>query len=147
MSPSASPEVAFKRLDNGLPAVRRLYPNDAGADLVAVEDTIIPSGATARLATNIAIALPDDHYAVVGGRSGLNSAGILTHLGIIDPGFRGQILVTTTNLSGEPFAVRRGDRIAQLIVQPLVLPVYNEVGELPPRAAGEGGLGSRGGGG
>ena len=144
MSPDDSPEVAFKRLDNGLPAFRRLYPNDAGADLVALEDTIIPSGATARLATNIAIALPDGHYAVVGGRSGLNSAGILTHLGIIDPGFRGQILVTTTNLSGEPFAVRRGDRIAQLIVLPLVLPAYNEEDELPASPRGERGFGSSG---
>ena len=137
-------EALFRRIDRALPAYRRVYPTDAGVDLISREETLIPPGVTARVPTNMAVTLPECYYATVSGRSGLNAQGILTHLGTVDPGFRGPISVAMTNLSGSPFAIRRGDRVAQLVVLPLAPVSYQEVEELPPGERGERGWGSSG---
>ena len=137
-------EVRYKRFDRNLPGYLRAYPTDAGADLVAVEEITIQPGDTARVPTNLAVALPEGCYAVVSGRSGLNAQGILTHVGTVDQGFRGQISVAMTNLSSQPFLIRRGDRVAQLVVLPFVAPSFIEVGELPPSPRADRGWGSSG---
>jgi len=105
---------------------------------------VIEPGATARVPTNLALALPEGCYGLVAGRSGLNALGILTHIGTIDQGFRGQIQVAMTNLGQEAFVVKPGDRIAQLIILPLLFPTFVEVEELPPSERADRGWGSTG---
>lgn len=136
--------VRFRRIDADLPAFQRAHADDAGADLIARDDRTLAPGESGRIPTNIAIALPDGYYAIVSGRSGLNSRGILTHLGTIDPGYRGIIAVAMTNLSSDLFVVKRGDRIAQLIVLPFAIPRLEETDELPASERGEDGWGSSG---
>ncbi len=138
------PVIGFRRQDATLPALHRAHADDAGADLIAVEDCKLGPGETGKVATNTAIALPAGYYAVVSGRSGLNSQGILTHMGTIDPGYRGIISVALTNLSKAPFEVRRGHRIAQLVVLPLVLPIFEDMADLPSSERGDRGWGSSG---
>lgn len=137
-------EVRYKRLNKGQPALHRAYPGDAGADLLALEGVVIVRGATARVPTNVALALPEGCYGLVAGRSGLNALGILTHIGTIDQGFRGQIQVAMTNLGQDVFVVQPGDRIAQLIILPCLFPAFVEVDELPPSERAERGWGSSG---
>ncbi|MCL4534427.1 MAG: dUTP diphosphatase [Bacteroidetes bacterium] len=136
--------VRFRRVDPGLPGLHRAHADDAGADLIARDDCTLAPGESGRIPTNVAVELPAGCYAIVSGRSGLNSRGILTHLGTIDPGYRGVIAVAMTNLSGGPFVVKRGDRIAQLVVLPFILPSFEEVDELPDSERGEHGWGSSG---
>ncbi len=138
------PAVLYRRLDADLPAYRRAHPDDAGADLIARQECRLEPGQSGRIPSNIAVALPPGYYALVSGRSSLNSRGILTHLGTIDPGFRGPISVAITNLSGEPFIVQRGDAVAQLVVLPLVVPRFEEAEDLPDSERGERGWGSSG---
>jgi deoxyuridine 5'-triphosphate nucleotidohydrolase len=137
-------QVAYRRLDDGLPAFTRSHQDDAGADLIAMEDQAISCGETVRIGTNLAIALPVGFYGIVSGRSGQNLRGILCHVGTIDTGFRGQISVALTNLSADIFTIRRGDRIAQLTVVPFALPHFAEAQELPQSQRGERGWGSSG---
>jgi len=134
----------FKRLTKALPGLFRAYPTDAGTDLVAIEESTIEPGATALVPVNVAIALPPGYYAFVSGRSSLNARGILTHLGTIDQDFRGPISVAMTNLSKEPFEIKSGDRVAQLIVVPFARPTFREVDELNATERGSRGWGSTG---
>jgi deoxyuridine 5'-triphosphate nucleotidohydrolase len=140
----ASLVAQYRRSAPELPAYSRSHADDAGADLIAAEDKTLAPGESGRIATNLAVALPASHYGLVSGRSGLNSRGILCHVGTIDSGYRGFIAVALTNLSAEPFVVQRGDRIGQLVVLPFALPRFDEVAELPLSDRGEKGWGSSG---
>jgi dUTP pyrophosphatase len=136
--------VLFKRFDPTQPALRSGYPGDAGTDLLAAVGLTVGPGETARVATNLALALPEGYYGLVTGRSGLAAQGILVHQGTVDQGYRGRIDVVLTNLGQQPFAVAPGDRIAQLIVLAFAAPAFEEVDELPPSPRGAQGFGSSG---
>jgi dUTP pyrophosphatase len=142
-------EVLIRRLDDGLPLPGYAHPGDAGADLVAAEDVELAPGERAMVATGIAIALPDGYAAFVHPRSGLAArlgVGIVNAPGTVDAGYRGEIKVCLVNTDRET-AVRfsRGDRIAQLVVQPVSSAVFLPVSELPRSDRGIGGYGSTGG--
>ena len=121
----------------------------AGADLCAAvrEDLTLLPGARALVPTGIAIALPPGYEAQIRPRSGLAlKAGVtcLNTPGTIDADYRGPVGVILANLGSEPFVVRRGDRIAQLVVAPVVQAAFEIVAELPTTVRGEGGFGSTG---
>ena len=141
-------DVALVRLDPGLPLPSYAHPGDAGADLYAAEDVTLEPGQRATVPTGVAIALPEGYAAFVHPRSGLaarSGVGIVNAPGTVDAGYRGEIRVTLVNHDPEePVALRRGDRIAQLVVQRVERAAFREVGELPPSARGEGGFGSTG---
>ena len=143
-----APELPVRRLDPGLPLPAYAHPGDAGADLCAAEDLVLPPGGRATVGTGIAIAVPDGHAAFVHPRSGLASRHGVTVVnapGTIDAGYRGEVRVVLLNTDQrEPFTVRRGDRIAQLVVQPVTRVRFLEVAELPASPRGEGGFGSTG---
>jgi dUTP diphosphatase len=143
-----APELPVRRLDPGLPLPAYAHPGDAGADLCAAEEVVLPPGGRATVGTGIAIAVPDGHAAFVHPRSGLASRHGITVVnspGTIDAGYRGEVRVVLLNTdSTEPFTVRRGDRIAQLVVQPVTSVRFLEVAELPASPRGEGGFGSTG---
>ena len=142
------PELPVRRLQPDLPLPAYAHPGDAGADLCAAEDVVLPPGARATVGTGMAVAVPDGHAAFVHPRSGLAARHGITVVnapGTIDAGYRGEVRVVLLNTDRhEPFSVRRGDRIAQLVVQPVTRVRFLDVAELPPSPRGEAGFGSTG---
>ncbi len=121
----------------------------AGADLCAAvrHDTIIAPGARALIPTGFAIALPDGYEAQIRPRSGLalkHGVTCLNSPGTIDADYRGPISVILANLGTEPFTVRRGDRIAQMIVAPVTRALFSPAEELPQTVRAASGFGSTG---
>lgn len=141
-------DVRLVRLDPGLPLPSYAHPDDAGADLYVTADLTLAPGERAVVGTGVAIALPDGYAAFVHPRSGLaarHGVTIVNAPGTVDAGYRGEIKVILRNSDGaEPVALRRGDRIAQLVIQRVERAVFREVDELPASERGEGGHGSTG---
>ena len=142
-------DVLLQRLDPGLPLPSYSHPGDAGADLCAAVDVHLGPGQRAMVPTGVAIALPAGYAAFVHPRSGLAhrmGVSIVNTPGTIDAGYRGEIKVLLVNHDRlEPAAFRRGDRIAQLVIQRVERAVFHEVQRLPGSARGAGGHGSTGG--
>ena len=145
--------VAVQMLDPDLPVPSYAHPGDAGADLVAREDArLAPGGGRATVATGVALALPDGFVGLVHPRSGLaarHGVTVLNGPGTVDAGYRGEIKVTLLNTDpDQEFTVRRGDRIAQLVVQRVEHARFEVVAadqQLPVSVRGAGGHGSTGG--
>jgi dUTP pyrophosphatase len=142
-------QILIQRLDPGLPLPSRAHPGDAGTDLFAAADVELAPGQRAMVPTGIAIALPDGYAAFVHPRSGLaarHGVTLVNAPGTVDAGYRGEIRVTLLNTdSDHPVRFQRGDRIAQLVIQRVAVPVFTEVQTLPGSARGDGGFGSTGG--
>jgi dUTP pyrophosphatase len=142
-------EIAVLRLDPELPLPAYAHPGDAGADLVTAVDVTLAPGERALLPTGIALALPDGYVALVHPRSGLaarHGVSIVNAPGTIDSGYRGEVSVLLVNHDPhESVELRRGDRIAQLVVQRFETARFVAVDELPDSARGAGGYGSTGG--
>lgn len=142
-------DVLIQRLDPELPLPGYAHPGDAGADLCTAIDVVLEPGERALVPTGIAIALPDGYAAFVHPRSGLAhefGVSIVNAPGTVDAGYRGEIKISLINHDRtSPVAFRRGDRIAQLVVQQVERARFHEVERLPGSARGEGGHGSTGG--
>ena len=140
--------VAVLRLDPDLPLPAYARPGDAGLDLHAAETVTLKPGARALVATGVAVAIPDGYAGLVVPRSGLalrHGVGLLNSPGLIDAGYRGELKVLLVN--HDPAAavtLARGDRIAQLVIQPVERAALEEVSALPPSERGTGGFGSTG---
>jgi len=141
-------EVLIHRLDPGLPSPSYAHPGDAGADLHAAEDVELLPGERAVVGTGLAIALPDGYAAFVHPRSGLASRHGVTLVnapGTVDAGYRGEIKVTLINTDPKSgVRLRRGDRIAQLVIQKVEKAAFHEADRLPGSVRGAGGFGSTG---
>ncbi len=143
--------VALQRLPQGegLPIPGYMSLHAAGADLCAAvreQLTLLP-GSRALVPTGFSIALPPGYEAQVRPRSGLAIRCGVTCLnspGTIDADYRGEVGVVLANFGTEPFVVRRGDRIAQIVVAPIVRAAFEIVDELPATQRGDGGFGSTG---
>lgn len=148
-NPSGDLEIQVRRLDPDVPLPSYAHPGDAGADLVTTVDVELAAGERAVVPTGLAIALPDGYAAFVHPRSGLAArcgVSIVNTPGTVDAGYRGEVKVVLVNLDPrEPVTLRRGDRIAQLVVQRVERARFLEVDRLPGSARGEGGYGSTGG--
>jgi dUTP pyrophosphatase len=142
-------EILIQRLDPDLPLPAYAHPGDAGADLTTAVDVELAPGERALVSTGIAVALPDGYAAFVHPRSGLAvraGVGVVNAPGTVDAGYRGEIKVLLINHDPtEPVRLRRGDRIAQLVIQRVEKARFHEVQLLPGSARGEGGYGSTGG--
>ncbi|HET7388093.1 MAG TPA: dUTP diphosphatase [Nocardioidaceae bacterium] len=145
----ADVEIQLTRLDGATPLPAYAHPGDAGADLTTTVDVHLDPGERALVPTGIAVALPEGYAAFVHPRSGLAArcgVSIVNTPGTIDAGYRGEITVLLVNLDREqPVVLRRGDRIAQLVVQQVARARFVEVDRLPASARGAGGYGSTGG--
>jgi dUTP pyrophosphatase len=123
-------------------------PGDAGADLVAARGVTLAPGERATIPTGVSIALPDGFVGFVMPRSGLASQhgiGLVNSPGTIDAGYRGEISVVVINTDATTtFVIDTGDRIAQLVIQPVVQARFVPVTELPGSARGADGFGSTG---
>ncbi|WP_438612556.1 dUTP diphosphatase [Kocuria oxytropis] len=140
--------MALQALDPELPLPVYAKPGDAGADLRSREDVVLGPGERALVPTGVAIALPEGYAGFVHPRSGLAARHGITVVnapGTVDSGYRGEIMVTLLNTDGTaPFTVRRGDRIAQLVIQRVEQAVFEVVDVLPGSARGGTGFGSSG---
>lgn len=139
--------VRFKRLvpEATLPAYA--HPGDAGMDLCSAADIEVPPRSRALVPTGLAMELPAGCEGQVRPRSGLalkRGITVLNTPGTIDEGYRGEIGVILFNTSDEPFAVKKGDRIAQLVIAPVLRAEIAETSETGATARGEGGFGSTG---
>lgn len=122
-------------------------PGDAGFDLRANEDAIIPARGRSSIHTGVSIAIPNGFVGLVHPRSGLAAKHGITVLnapGTIDSGYRGEIVVILVNHSDEDFTVNRLDRIAQLVFQEYATARFIRVAELPDSQRGSNGFGSTG---
>ncbi|GMF33897.1 unnamed protein product [Phytophthora fragariaefolia] len=117
----------------------------AGLDLSAAYDAVIPAGGKGLVKTDLVIAVPDGCYARVAPRSGLALKKFIdTGAGVIDADYRGNVGVILFNHAAEDFPVKRGDRVAQLILEKIEYPEIQEVDEIEDTARGAGGFGSTG---
>lgn len=140
--------VQIKRLDPELPLPGYANTGDAGLDLFAREDLTLLAGRRGLMPTGIAVAVPEGYVGLVHPRSGLawrQGLSIVNSPGTVDAGYRGEVMVPLVNLDpAEPIDLRRGDRVAQLVVQRVERAVLVEVDELPTSGRGRSGFGSTG---
>jgi dUTP pyrophosphatase len=142
--------VPIRRLPHGAGLDLPAYATQgaAGMDVVSAEDVTIAPGARHAVATGLAMAIPAGFEVQVRPRSGLalkHGITVPNTPGTIDSDYRGELKVILINHGAEPFAIRRGDRIAQLVLAPVTQAAWLEVEELDETARGEGGFGSTGG--
>jgi dUTP pyrophosphatase len=142
--------VQVKRLPHGegLPLPAYATSGAAGMDVVSAEDVTLAPGARHAVATGLAMAIPEGYEIQVRPRSGLalkHGISVPNTPGTIDSDYRGELKVIAINLGSEPFAIQRGDRVAQLVLAPVVQAAWDEVDELDATERGEGGFGSTGG--
>ncbi|HVC14352.1 MAG TPA: dUTP diphosphatase [Acidimicrobiales bacterium] len=143
--------IPLHRLDPDLPVPSYARPGDAGADLYARSDALLAAGGGRSLVpTGVAVAIPEGYAGFVQPRSGLalrHGVTCLNTPGLIDSGYRGELAVLLVNTDpNEDYEVRRGDRIAQLVVQPVVQAEFDPADEalLPDAVRGAGGFGHSG---
>ena len=142
--------VCVKRLEHGADLPLPAYATDgaAGMDVLAAEDVTLTPGARHAVATGLALAIPPGFEIQVRPRSGLalkHGITVPNTPGTIDSDYRGELKVILINHGAEDFAVRRGDRVAQLVLAPVTQATWLEVDELGETTRGEGGFGSTGG--
>lgn len=140
-------ELAVKLLHPAAQLPQRAHPGDAGADLFSVEEVMIPAGERRDVGTGLALAIPLGYAGFVQPRSGLafrHGIMVVNSPGLIDAGYRGEVRVSLYNSGGEPFPVRVGERIAQLVVQRVEEPTFSAAAELLETVRGDGGFGSSG---
>ena len=141
-------DVPVVRLSPDAQLPRYAHDGDAGLDLVSIEDLQLKPGDRAAVATGIAVAIPPGFVGLVHPRSGraLNDGLTVANApGTIDSGYRGEVKVILVNLDRDtPVHIKRGDKIAQLVVQRVASANLEEVDELPGTERGSGGFGSTG---
>ena len=145
--PPAVPVLDVRRLDPDLPLPGYAHPGDAGLDLYAADSTVLQPGARALVPCGIAVAVPDGHVGLVHPRSGLavdHGLTVLNAPGTIDAGYRGEVKVLLINHGDVAVEVRHGERIAQLLLMPVVAVDVREVDRLDATSRGSGGFGSTG---
>ncbi len=139
--------LRIRKLDPSVTAPAYAHAGDAGLDICSSEDLVLQPGERALVGTGFAMALPEGYAAFVQPRSGLaarSGISIVNTPGLIDCHYRGEVKVILVNLGNEPFAVSKGDRIAQMVVQRVETARIEVVDELDETARGEGGFGSTG---
>ena len=141
-------KIAVKRLDEDLPIPSYAHAGDAGLDLLASKDVTLAPGERAAIPTGIAIAVPDGYAGFVHARSGraLNEGlAVANAPGVVDSGYRGEVKVVAINLDpAHDIHVKRGDKIAQLVIQRVERVELEEAAELARSDRSDGGFGSTG---
>lgn len=139
-------DVQIKRLDSGLPLPAYAYQGDAGLDLMSAVDVVIDPLCRVAIPTGIAVAIPAGYAGFVQPRSGLSLKAGLSMVntpGLIDANYRGELKVAAVNLDPKvPISIKRGDRIAQLVIQEVPVVHLVEVDDLSDTVRGANGFGS-----
>jgi dUTP pyrophosphatase len=136
--------VEIMRLSPEATLPTRAHADDAGLDLYNLEDVLLEPGQGKAVKTGIAIALPPMHVGIIADRSSLAKRGLKSAGGIVDAGYRGEIHIILWNISKDGIQIKRGERIAQLMIVPIRTPKVKEVTTLNETARGSKGFGSSG---
>ncbi|HVE14757.1 MAG TPA: dUTP diphosphatase [Elusimicrobiota bacterium] len=136
--------IEIRRLEPHATLPTRAHADDAGLDLYSLEDSELAPGAGATVKTGVAVAVPAGHVGLVADRSSMARRGLKTAGGVIDAGYRGELGVVLWNISREPQAIKKGERIGQLLIVPIAVPAVKEVDGHAPTARGAKGFGSTG---
>lgn len=138
-------EIRFMKLDSSLPDLSFAYHADAGVDLYARETVTLSPGERAKIPSGIALAIPEGYVGLVWDKSGVsNNHGIKTLGGVIDAGYRGEVMVGVINLSGQVHTFEKGDKVAQLLIQKIEQPAFIQADSLDDTHRGDAGFGSSG---
>ncbi len=138
-------EIKVKKIREDAKMPSYAHPGDAGMDLYSIESYIIPPHEKKIVQTGISMEIPEGYFGSIRDRSGLAAKyGIHALGGVIDSGYRGEIGVILINLGKERFEIKKGDKIAQLLIQKIESPKILEVTDLSETSRGVGGFGSTG---
>lgn len=122
-----------------------VHEGDAGLDLCASSAVSIAPGVREQVSTGLAVAIPEGYVGLIWDKSGVShKGGIKTLGGVVDAGYRGEVLVGIYNTSDAPYVFNVGDKVAQMLIQPVVRPAVTVVQELDTTTRGKGGFGSTG---
>jgi dUTP pyrophosphatase len=135
--------LLIKRLTETSTTPTKANSSDAGFDLYSDEDVIIKSGESVLVSTGVAMAIPENHAGLIWDRSSMGVKGIHRFAGVVDSGYRGEVKVCLFN-TGEDYKIVRGDRIEQILIQPVPNIELREVEDLNNTERGIGGFGSSG---
>ena len=141
---SNAERLFVKKMMDSATLPTRAHPDDAGLDLYALEDGVLPPGGGIVARTGIAIGLPANTVGLVADRSSMAKKGVKTSGGIIDAGYRGEIHIVLRNITTEEIRFGRGERIAQLLILPCLTPAVFETDSLDETGRGAKGFGSSG---
>ena len=122
----------------------RAHPTDSGADLFALERTVLAPRAVTHVHTGVCVELPENTSGIIWGKSSVESKGVKAMAGLIDAPYRGELIVCMYNLNDTEFVFEAGQKVAQLVVLPTLYPAFEEAAELSETKRGAGGFGSTG---
>jgi dUTP pyrophosphatase len=137
-------DIKIKKISPGAKIPEYAYPCDAGMDLFSCVDMILAPGETKPIPTGIQMAIPAGYVGLVWDKSGISLKGVHRLAGVVDAGYRGEVRVVMVNLGAEPFAIKAGMKIAQMLIQPVEAPTIVESDTLDDTSRGAGGFGSTG---
>lgn len=137
-------KVKVRKISENAYLPERAHDNDAGADLFSIEEVHIQPHSPAMIKTGIEIALPRKTCGFIWGKSSIESKGLIVTAGLIDEGYRGEVIVCLFNLTDKIQIIEKGQKIAQLVVMPVYYPKFKEVKDLPKSKRGIFGFGSTG---
>jgi len=136
-------QIPLKKLNSEVQIPSYAHDDDVGLDLHSLELRTLNPGEPNKFKLGFALAIPEGHVGLIKDRSSMATKGLSTLGGVIDPGYRGELAVVIINCSEVPRTIRRGERLAQLLIVP-VARVEIEETELPPAHRGDRGFGSSG---
>lgn len=137
--------LSIQRLDPEVPLPSYGYAGDAAFDLYAAEAVVLAPGDRAQVRTGLALEIPEGYAGLIWDKSGLSHRhGLKTLGGVVDAGYRGEVLVGVVNLGTDPYTIERHHKVAQMIIQKIELPTIVEVKDLTQSERGARGFGSTG---
>lgn len=138
-------KLLIQKLDPQAILPRYAHQGDAGLDLYAAHTVTLRPGERAQVGTGVACAIPEGHVGLIWDKSGLaQKQGLKTLGGVVDSGYRGEVMVGVVNLGSEPYTLEAGHKVAQMLVQEVETVEIEEVRELSDTSRGTGGFGSTG---
>ena len=137
--------IPIKKLKEDAILPSYAHTHDAGMDLYTVKDLLIKNGERANIPTGIAMAIPEGYAGLIWDKSGLSmNHGLKTLGGVVDAGYRGEIMVGVVNVGGKDYMLEKGNKIAQMLIQKVESPTLKEVTDLVGSERGGKGFGSTG---
>jgi len=138
--------LRVKKINPGAKLPAYSHPGDAGMDLFAAEDVVLGPAEVKAVPTGVKMAIPEGHVGLIWDKSGVSLQGVHRLAGVVDAGYRGEVKVVMVNLGKKPYFFKQGQKVAQMLIQPVVPVEVVDVGqdELENTSRGEGGFGSTG---
>lgn len=137
-------DINYKLCHPDAKAPTRAHQHDAGNDLYSIEDKELPIGALVKIKTGLAISLNKQTVGLIKDRSSMGSKGLHVFAGVIDAGYTGEISVVLFNAGDTAYSIKKGEKVAQLLVMPVIDACWWEKDELESSARGDKGFGSSG---